>query len=126
MACAARCSARTAPRGEATCSKKRSSPSGRTTLCSSTSAYFTSSIEQSVSEATAASNGGVRGRELLGQRVDDLHWDRGVGGGRDGQLAQVALGLAGEDLVDRGGVVAKFSPLPAPISSTRPASPPRS
>ena len=83
VASAARWSARSdASRGEATCSKNRSSPPGRTTRCSSASAASTSPTEHSTSEATAASKVAVGERQLLGERVDDADRDRRVPGGR--------------------------------------------
>ena len=47
----------------------------------------------------------IRGREVVGVAIDDLDSNAGVGGGGARPFAQVGLGLHGQDLRDRRGIV---------------------
>ena len=62
-------------------------------------------------------------RKAIGATMRHRDRDGCLRRGALGTLAQIGLGLDGNDLVDRGWVMRKFAPLPAPTSTTRPCRP---
>jgi hypothetical protein len=88
-----------------TCSKKRSSPPGRSTRESSARARAWSGHRAQHQGGDRSVHAGVSGREGVGGAIDHLDRDQGQVVGGLGEGTQIRLGLHGQDLGDRWRVV---------------------